>query len=285
MKKIIGQKGRLMGMEYVRVMPQAQLQTVGSFFLLDHFFERNLPPEEHMAHRGTGAHPHRGIITLTYIVKGRNEHRDSRGHHAVVESGSVQWMMAGRGIVHDEAAPEDFQVKGGDLHMMQFWLLLGDQDRDDEPHYIPLMSASIPEKVLDEKGSVLRVLLGDYCSLQSPLPMRKFSFLYHLVLKPGASFFYTLPQGAELAVLAAKGAVRIDGEILEQSNLLAFNGAERTLKIANEMETTVDVMLFGGAPFGESFYASGPFVMKDYEGVVQAYQDYNAGKYGEIERY
>ena len=281
MKKILGQQGRLMGMEYVRVMPQAQLQTVGSFFLLDHFFERKLPPQE-LGHRNTGAHPHRGITTLTYIIKGKNEHLDSMGNHAVVDSASVQWMKAGRGIVHDEGAPEDFQASGGDLHMMQFWLLLRDDNRDDDPHYLPLRSDDVPEKVLDERGSVLRILLGEYCSAASPLPLDTDSFLYHLVLKPGSVFYYTIPEGNELALLAAKGEVWVNNELLPQSGLMASDATTDTVEITNQSAEPVDVMLFGGEPYGEPFYSNGPFVMKDYAGIVQAYQDLEAGKYGEL---
>lgn len=271
-----------MGLEYVRVMPQAQLQTVGSFFLLDHFFERELLPQPSVGKRGTGPHPHRGITTLTYILKGSNEHLDSQGNHAIVESGSVQWMKSGRGIVHDEGPPEDFHKQGGDFHMMQFWLLLGDDEREDEPHYMPLTRQAIPEKEIDSQGSKLRILLGEYCGSVSPLPYRKSAFLYHLVLQPGALFYYTIPSSVSVAILPAKGDLSINKELLKQSELIACEGEETTLELLNTNNEAIDVMIFGGEPFGERFYSSGPFVMSDYEGIVQAHQDYNAGKYGEI---
>ena len=282
MKKIIGQQSRLMGMEYKRVMPQSQLQTVGAFFLLDHFYERHFEPQDKIMQRSTGAHPHRGITTLTYVLKGSNEHIDSLGNHAIVNSGSVHWMKSGRGIVHNEGAPVEFQKQGGDFHLMQFWILLSDDEREDNPEYQPLVATDIPEKTLDDDGSLLRVLLGEYCSAKSPLPNGDGQFLYHLMLSPGQAFYFTKPRGEDLAILAAKGSLKVDKEMLKQSELLVFSGNECTLALINEEAEAVDVMLFGGQPYNESYYSSGPFVMKDYEGIVRAYQDYNVGEYGEI---
>lgn len=282
MKKMKGQKGHLMGMDYVRVMPQPHLQTVGSFFFLDHFYEREIVPQELAINSGTGAHPHRGITTVTYVIKGENEHTDSLGHSAVVKSGGMQWMKAGRGIVHDEGSPEDFLRRGGALHMMQFWVLLGENEREDAPQYLPRADAEIPHLKIDDAGSILKILIGAFCASKSDIPTGKPHFLYHLSLVGNAEFYYTLPDDVELGVFAAKGGLEVDAQGLKQSELLFFNEEQKTVRIFNPDETPVDVMLFGGKPFGERFFSHGPFVMGDRKGIMTAFDDFQAGKYGEI---
>ena len=280
--KIVGQKGRLMGLDYYRMMPISRLRLVGSFFLLDHF-----PFQEVLANRGSassniGAHPHRGITTVTYVIEGENEHRDSLGNHAVVNSGGLQWMKAGRGIVHDEGPTEGFVSKGGAVQMMQFWLVLGAEEREDAPAYYPLQSDQIQEKKLDDMGSKLRVLIGKYCSSTSTVPYKKEQFLYHLSLSPKSEFFYTIPVNTEVAVLTSRGVLDVDGNEVPSSSMLAFDEEGKTLRLANVTNESVDVMLFGGEPLVESIYSQGPFVMGNREGIINAYDDFYAGKYGEV---
>ncbi len=282
MKRIKGQKGHLMGMDYVRVMPQPQLQTVGSFFFLDHFYEREITPKELSDSRGTGAHPHRGITTVTYVIKGENEHKDSLGNRAIVTSGGMQWMKAGRGIIHDEGVPESFLKRGGPMHMMQFWVLLGENEREDAALYLPVPHDDIPQLELDKAGSVLKVLIGEFCVSKSKVKTGKPHFLFHLSLQGKQVFYYTLPENTELAILAAKGSVEVQNEELTQSDLFAFGEVDETIKLYNPSDETVEIMLFGGEPFGERFYSHGPFVMGDREGIATAYNDLYAGKYGEV---
>jgi redox-sensitive bicupin YhaK (pirin superfamily) len=163
--QINGQQGRLMGLDYFRMMPHSDLKMVGSFFLLDHFPEQDVTAVSNPAGSNIGAHPHRGITTVTYVISGENEHRDSLGNHAVVNSGGLQWMKAGNGIVHDEGPTEAFLTTGGTVHMMQFWLVLNAEEREDTPDYYPLINENVQEKTIDDNGSKLRVLIGKYCSL------------------------------------------------------------------------------------------------------------------------
>ena len=280
--KVTGQAGVLMGMAYQRLLPHQQVQTVGSFFFLDHFYERHIPPAKAQLGRGTGAHPHRGISTVTYVIKGENEHLDSLGNQAVVRSGGVQWMRAGRGIVHDEGAPSSFLTSGGDMHMMQFWVVLGDEEREDPPSYLPLQSHEVPEVIIDEAGSKLRVLIGNYCSVSSVIPVKIPHFLYHLHLAKKSEFYYTLPTGAECAVMAAKGGMVVNDQALNQSQLFVYKEDSTTLKLENVSDEPIEVMLFGGVPFDFPIYSQGPFVMGSREGLKQAYEDFYAGMYGDI---
>lgn len=280
--KIFGQQGRLMGLDYWRMMPHRDVKMVGSFFLLDHFPEQEVTASSNAAGSNIGKHPHRGITTVTYVIAGENEHRDSLGNHAVVHSGGLQWMKAGSGIVHDEGPTEAFLTTGGKVHMMQFWLVLDASEREDKPDYYPLHSESIQEKVIDDNGSTLRVLIGRYCSLVSEIPYKKEQFLYHLSLEANGEFYYTLPAATEVAVLMSKGEVMVNAEALEQFSIVVFDEEGQTLHIQNPTNKSVDVMLFGGEPFGESIFAQGPFVMGDAQGMQRANEDYFSGKYGTV---
>lgn len=279
---IKGQQGRLMGLDYFRMMPHPTLKLAGSFFLLDHFPNQEVAAVINPAGSNIGAHPHRGITTVTYVIEGENEHRDSIGNQAVVNSGGLQWMKSGSGIVHDEGPTENFIAKGGTVHMMQFWLVLNSSEREDAPAYYPLQSEDIQEKILDDAGSKLRVLIGKYCSLSSSVPYKKEQFLYHLNLAPNSEFFYTIPQNAEVAILSSKGVLDVDGEKVQSSSMLAFDEEGKSLRLSNLTAEAIDVMLFGGEPLGESIYSQGPFVMGDREGIITAYDDFYAGKYGEV---
>ena len=280
--KIHGHQGRLMSLGYFRMMPHRDLKMAGSFFLLDHFPEQELTAVSNSAGSNIGAHPHRGITTVTYVISGENEHRDSLGNHAVVHSGGVQWMKAGHGIVHDEGPTEAFLATGGTVHMMQFWLVLNSKEREDAPEYYPLLNESIQEKTIDDNGSKLRVLIGKYCCLGSDVPYKKEQFLYHLRLEAKGEFYYTLPASTEVAVFMAKGNILVNEEALQQSSLMAFDEEGKTLHLQNQNNETVDVMLFGGEPFGESIFSQGPFVMGDARGMEKANEDYFAGKYGTV---
>lgn len=280
--KIYGQKGQLMGLDYFRMMPQQEVKMVGSFFLLDHFPEQEVEGVSDPSGSNIGEHPHRGITTVTYVIEGENEHRDSLGNHAVVNSGGLQWMKAGNGIIHDEGPTEDFLISGGKVHMMQFWLVLNAKEREDTPDYFPLLNENIQEKVIDDDGSKLRVLIGKYCSLSSNVPYQKEQFLYHLRLEANSEFYYTLPASTEVAIFMSKGKAVLNDEVLQQSSLAAFNEEGQTLHIKNPNSEYVDVMLFGGEPFGEPIFAQGPFVMGDPQGMQRANEDYFAGKYGTV---
>lgn len=279
---IKGQQGRLMGLDYFRMMPHPTLKLAGSFFLLDHFPNQNVAAVANPTGSNIGSHPHRGITTVTYVIEGENEHRDSIGNHAVVNSGGLQWMKAGKGIVHDEGPTDNFISKGGTVQMMQFWLVLDASERDDAPDYFPLQNEDVQEKILDEAGSKLRVLIGKYCSMSSSVPYKKDQFLYHLNLAPKSEFFYTIPQNTEVAILCSRGVLDVDGEKVQSSSIVAFDEEGKSLRLSNMTDETIDVMLFGGEPLGEPIYAQGPFVMGDRDGIIKAYDDFYSGEYGEV---
>src|SRR5206468_9746019 len=135
---------------------------VGPFVFLDHALPiQHLPGEPIRRANGTGAHPHRGIATLTYILNGEADHLDSKGHHAKVSSGGAQWMKAGNGIIHDEVVNVDSQSNKLLTHGMQFWINLPAKNKAEQPAYLPLQENEIPRQKLSDERGWIKVIAGE----------------------------------------------------------------------------------------------------------------------------
>lgn len=279
---IQGKAGEMMGQPYFRLIPEIKTKTVGSFFLLDHIYERSIEPRPVKPLNGSTAHPHRGIITATYLLEGENEHHDSLGNKQIVTSGGLQWMNSGNGIVHDEGMTENLQQYGGKVHLMQFWILLPALNRIQAPSYMALENDKINETIIDNNGSRLRVLIGNYENTNSSIPTLNHEFLYHINLKKGSNFFYTKPEKFELGIFTAKGQLNLNNSQLNESSLLVNKAGEQTYHLKNNTNEEIHIMLFGGLPYTEQFYAQGPFVMGNPEEIKKAYSDFYNNKYGEI---
>lgn len=277
-----GQKTSVGGRPIERNIPNRYIQAVGPIVFLDH-----IVPAVSSGSSGeklsTGGHPHRGITTLTYLIHGEGEHRDSRGHHAKISSGGMQWMKAGNGIVHDETMNPDGNDTKGLTHGFQFWINLPSKQKAELPEYINMPAEKIPFLSLDEKGSVLKILVGEYKGYTSPIPQYSKHFIYHLHLAEGRSFSIDSESGLEYAALVSDGEAVINDARLNTGELVVFGNKEGIIEINNQGNNAADIMLFGGEPYTEPIIAKGPFVMNSYEEIEQAYQDYQLGKYGKID--
>src|SRR5688500_9412574 len=154
-----------------RMLPNRYADAVGPFVFLDHLLPANHSPDEPIKEvNGTGAHPHRGIATLTYILNGEADHHDSQGHHAFVRSGGVQWMEAGNGIIHDEVVNVDPQTNDLLTHGFQFWINLPAKQKAEAPEYLAIQASEIPQKILPDKSGWIKVIVGEYEGLVSKIP-------------------------------------------------------------------------------------------------------------------
>ncbi len=267
-----------------RALPSRGLAHVDPFVFLDHFGPTVFRAGARHFADGTGPHPHRGFVTFTYLFDGEMEHFDSRGHRGVVGPGGAQWMKAASGIVHDEKPTEAFLARGGTLSGIQLWINLPAQHKGDTPDYVQLPGPEVPEKRWPN-GAVLRVLIGEHGDAVSPVPRCSPMLCGHLHLPAGASLELELPADWNAFAYMAKGEA-VFGSSPQAARegalvLLARNGAP-TLAVANPGSSPADLMLFAGAPIGEPILASGPFVMDTRAGLQAAYDDFYAGKYGEL---
>jgi redox-sensitive bicupin YhaK (pirin superfamily) len=259
-----------------RVMPQQEVTPVGAFVFLDHF-DISATPEQLPKPDGKLAHPHRGIATLTYLLKGEITHLDSYGHKGTVDSGGVQWMKAGNGIVHDEwAKPINNKLIG-----LQFWLNLNAKGKAEIPEYKVVSSEQLPLVNIGKMGSTLRVIIGKYENNSSDIPVESRQSLFHLSLKSGDEIHLPLNESDQYAVFLASGLIEVDGETLNPLQQGFLKNGVKTISIIAKKNS--ELFIFGGEKYLEPIVSGGPFVMNSEQEVATAYKDYQLGKYRTID--
>jgi redox-sensitive bicupin YhaK (pirin superfamily) len=266
-----------------RILPNRYADAVGPFVFLDHALPIKHSPDEPLkVVNGTGAHPHRGIATLTYILNGEADHFDSNGNHAKVSSGGAQWMKAGKGIIHDEAVNVDPQTDDLLTHAFQFWINLPSQQKAEPPEYLPVQAGEVPQQILSDNRGWIKVIVGEYENLVSKIPNYSKQFLYHIHLEAGKQFSLPTEKGLEYAAfLPLQNAVINDTEF-GNGEFIEFDRIEGTIEINNNSKDTIDIILFGGEKYTEPIVAAGPFVMNTQNEIADAYRDFHEGKYGDI---
>lgn len=269
--------------EIYRILPNRYTDAVGPFVFLDY-----VPPVLHAPNEprkmvnGSGAHPHRGIATLTYVLNGEADHFDSNGHHAKVYSGGAQWMKAGTGIIHDETMNPDPHTGDWLTHGFQFWVNLPAKNKAEKPDYIPVQANELPVKKLDDNAGWLKVVAGKYGQQSSKIPVYLEQFIYQLHLEPRKSFTLDDAEGLEYAAFIVANNVVINDTVFNKREFLLFDKQPGTIEVRNDSDKSVDIIFFGGASYTEPIVAQGPFVMNTQQEIAAAYTDFHNGKYGKI---
>lgn len=262
-----------------RMLPNRYADKVGPFVFLDYVAPTI---KENITKNGMGAHPHRGIATLTYILQGEVEHFDSAGNTGKIYSGGAQWMKAGNGIIHDENFNYDSQTDSKFVQGFQFWINLPAKNKAESPAHIPIQANEVPKKTLFNESGWIKVIVGSYEELCSKIPNYSEQFLYHIHLEAGKEFSINLADKIEAAVfLPMQNAILNDSEF-KAGEFIEFSRKAGEIEIKNTSNTATDVLLFGGEEYTESIVAEGPFVMNSQSEIANAYRDFYAGKYGEI---
>jgi quercetin 2,3-dioxygenase len=259
------------GVRLTRVIGSAQLSDLDPFLLFDEF--RSDTPNDYLG--GFPDHPHRGFETVTYMLAGRMRHADNKGNKGLLTPGSVQWMTAGSGLVHSEM-PE--QVNGL-LWGFQLWVNLPAADKMTTPRYQDIAPESIPE-VAAGQGVRVRVLAGRFGDAEGPVQAVATQPLYLDVhLEPGARFEAKVPAEHNAFVYAYQGIARVgdDARELVRGDLAVLGkGGEVS---ASAGDAPARLVLVAGKPLNEPLARYGPFVMNTREQIVQAVQDFNAGRF------
>ena len=267
-----------------RLLPNRYADAVGPFVFLDHALPVTHPDNElRKKANGTGAHPHRGIATLTYLFNGEAVHLDSRGHYAIVHSGGAQWMKAGNGIIHDEVINVDSQLDSNLTHGMQFWINLPAKNKAEVPEYLSLQANEIPKKDLKDNSGWIKVIAGEYEGLSSSIPNYTKQFLFHIHLGGEKQFSVEAEQGIEYAAFLPLHNAMINGAEYHAGEFIEFDRNEGVIEISNTSASAIDIILFGGEHYSEPIVAQGPFVMNTQHEISDAYNDFYKGSYGEID--
>jgi redox-sensitive bicupin YhaK (pirin superfamily) len=255
------------------------MQRMDPFIMLDYnskfHFEASATP------RGVGVHPHRGFETVTIAYKGKVAHRDSSGGGGVIEEGDVQWMTAASGVLHKEFHEESWARQGGDFHMVQLWVNLPAKDKMSQPKYQALTRGNLGRVALPGGGE-LDVVAGKYQNVQGPASTFTPIHLFNLRLPQGADAGFSFPARYNTALLVAEGSVLVNGETkVPTDHFVVFRNDGEDFRI--EAPEAALVLVMSGEPIGEPIAARGPFVMNTTEELMQAYEDFQAGKFGKLE--
>ncbi|OBX20817.1 nuclease PIN [Erythrobacter sp. QSSC1-22B] len=255
-----------------RPVPGSGLEQVDPFLFLNHHGPQTYPP----GNQGLpfGPHPHRGFETVTFILQGNLAHRDTGGGESVVEAGGVQWMTAGRGLIHAELSPKSFKREGGPLEILQLWVNLPSALKLAEPNYVPVTAAEIPAVEL-APGVSMRAVSG---SEGAPIASLTGVMLATVEMAAGSSAALPAPAGRSVFFYTVRGTARIGSGEVPEHHLAQLSDGEG-VAVSSEAGC---VILYGHAdPIGEPVVAHGPFVMNTREEILQALQDYQRGVFGD----
>ncbi|MEQ9547667.1 MAG: pirin family protein [Marinobacter sp.] len=254
---------------------------ISPFLLLDYAGPAQFQPGSHR--RGVGQHPHRGFETVTLVLQGELEHRDSTGSGGLIGEGDVQWMTAGAGIVHEEFHSGEFTERGGVLEMVQLWVNLPARSKDVPAAYQTLLNKDIPAVSLGDYVGSLRVIAGDYQGHTGPAKTHTPMNVWDLKLEPGADVVLTAPEGHTAIVVVLKGTVQSNGsEVLREAEVACFERQGQELQF--ESNNDARLLVLTGEPINEPVVGHGPFVMNSEAEIHQAIADFQNGKFGILHR-
>jgi quercetin 2,3-dioxygenase len=267
------------GFEVRRAFPIPQLDMVDPFLLLDEMGPRDLGPGEA---KGAPDHPHRGFETVTYLLEGAFEHRDSAGNAGRLGPGDVQWMTAGAGVVHSEMPATELRERGGRLHGFQLWVNLPAPDKMKPPHYQEIPAADIP--VVQREGVTARVIAGEALGTKGAVDTHSPITYVHATLEPGATLTVPAPreQHAFVRVVLGRGRVGGNAKPVSDGQLALFTADGDELTVTADDDSPLDVLMLAGEPLREPVARYGPFVMNTREEIVQAVRDFQEGRLGTI---
>jgi redox-sensitive bicupin YhaK (pirin superfamily) len=266
-----------------RPFPKASFSDFDPFLLLDEMGPMDVAPGEA---KGAPDHPHRGFETVTYLLSGEMEHKDSRGHAGRLRSGDVQWMTAGAGVIHAEMPSQEFIRNGGRMHGFQLWVNLPQPDKMMNPRYQEIPGSQIPKATSADGLVTVNVIAGEAMGEKAVIETRTPIIYLHYRIKPGGSVTQQVPStyNAFAYVVEGEGLFGAAGERAGDGQMVLFaqDGDEVRIENPAAVKPTLDVLLIAGVPLNEPIARYGPFVMNTAEEIHQAFEDFRSGRLGAI---
>ncbi len=273
------------GFPVVRAFAGVSAADLDPFVHMDQMGEVEYLPGEP---RGTDWHPHRGFETVTYMIDGRFAHQDSHGGGGLITDGATQWMTAGSGILHIETPPAELVESGGVFHGIQLWVNLPAKDKFAAPRYQAIEGGQVGLVASPDGGALVRIIAGEIDGQQGPGATHTPITLAHATIEPSAQV--NLPWdrdfNALVYVLSGRGAVGPVAHPIHQGQLAVLGPGDGITVSAEASQDSnrpaMEVLLLGGRPIREPVFHYGPFVMNSKSELVQALEDYQAGRFGAI---
>lgn len=260
-----------------RPFPMGRVEAIDPFLLLDEMGPVEYGPGEAI---GAPDHPHRGFETVTYMLAGEMEHRDSNGGHGVITPGAVQWMTAGAGIVHSELPSDQMMNRGGRMHGFQLWVNLPASHKMIPPRYQGYEAYDIPSTSL-ESGGTVRVISGEVAGVVGVVDTTRPVTYAHVTLTAGEEIRWSVPEGHTALVHTFAGSTTVNETAAPDGTMVVCERSAGDV-VVTAGEDGAEILLLGGEPLYEPMARYGPFVMNTREEIVQAFEDYEAGRLGAI---
>ncbi|HLU87784.1 MAG TPA: pirin family protein [Taishania sp.] len=255
------------------------MHRMNPFIMLDYnskyYFESSDTP------RGVGVHPHRGFETVTIAYKGRVAHHDSSGGGGIIGEGDVQWMTAASGVLHKEYHEESFSKTGGDFQMVQLWVNLPAKDKMSQPKYQAIKNSEIPRFQLENSTGTIEVIAGEYNGVHGNASTFTPIHMMNGIVTAGAKVPFSFPANYNTILLVIEGAVKVNGEHVPVDHLVLFENQGEEFTV--EADQKAKFLVLSGEPINEPIAAHGPFVMNTRQELIQAFEDFNNGKFGYLE--
>ena len=267
-----------------RPLPTEGLELRDPFLLIDEMGPADYGPGEAV---GAPDHPHRGFETVTYMLEGAFEHEDSAGHRGALRAGDVQWMTAGAGIVHSEEPSREIKEKGGRVHGFQIWVNLPARLKMSTPRYQEVPGDRIPRARTDDGKAEVRLIAGEALGTKAVIDTNTPIVYQDWTLAAGADVTVPLQSGEDALVYVFEGSVRVgdEGKVVGDGQLAVLGAGDAVRLRGPEGEGKHGrLLLLAGTPIREPVARYGPFVMNTRQEIVQAVEDYQSGKMGEITR-
>jgi redox-sensitive bicupin YhaK (pirin superfamily) len=254
-------------------------QDLSPFLMLDYNEPWEVLPSKHP--RGVDVHPHKGFETVTIAWDGKVSHEDSSGGKGTIGPGDVQWMTAGSGILHKEFHAEDFSQQGGTFHMAQLWVNLPAQFKNTPPAYQDLLDKDMGRYELPDGKGFVRIIAGSLNGVQGPARTFTRINIYDARLQAGADWQFSLPDGDTLGIVVMQGNIMINDEKQARTgDMVVFSQHNTDVKIDSNNEA--HLLVLSGEPIREPIAAYGPFVMNTKEEILEAFEEFNSGKFGQL---
>ncbi len=266
------------GFGVARPFPTASLDMLDPYLLLDEMGPTVYEPGQA---QGAPDHPHRGFETVTYILDGEFEHRDSRGNHGTIRSGDVQWMTAGDGIVHSEMPSREIREHGGRVHGFQIWINLPRDLKRATPRYQSITGDRLT--TITGPGWAAKLIAGTMFGANGPAATHTPIGAAHLTVDPGYTVEIDVPDGHNAGIYAFRGTALVGSEatLLPTRSLAVHERGPGHLLLTTTTET-LEALVLTGAPIDEPVARYGPFVMNSRDELIEAFDDFQAGRMGSI---
>jgi redox-sensitive bicupin YhaK (pirin superfamily) len=260
-------------------LPVKGLTQVDPFLLIHHGGPEFQPPGT--PGLNVEAHPHTGFQPVTFVFSGEVEHRDSLGNISTIRSGGIQWINAGKGIVHSEKASSEFIKKGGEFEIIQLWINLTRNQKKSDPEYVGLEENDIPFHLSEDRKTRLNIISGSYGKLQGPVTINSDIIAYTGKMEIGGMMDLDFDPKLNVLVYLLGGNISIDHREISSHQMIVFNQDGKNISIkANEKSR---LLILAGVPIKQPVYHYGPFVLNSKAEVVDAINDYESGKMGHLD--